>query len=80
VPALGAALARLLRDPQEQKLRGQALRERVVARFASSTLARRLLERVAGLGLVLAFLFLWTVHGTYEVERPRVAETLGVRA
>jgi glycosyltransferase involved in cell wall biosynthesis len=44
VPALGAALARLVRDPQEQKLRGQALRERVVARFASSTLAGRLLE------------------------------------
>ncbi len=44
VPALGAALARLLRDPQEQKLRGQALRERVVTRFASSTLAGRLLE------------------------------------
>jgi glycosyltransferase involved in cell wall biosynthesis len=44
VPALGAALARLLRDPQEQKVRGQALRERVVARFASTALAGRLLE------------------------------------
>jgi len=67
VPALAAALARLVRDPQEQKLRGQALRERVVARFASSTLAgaswrsteassgshrRSRFEHIAGLGLV----------------------------
>jgi hypothetical protein len=33
VPALAAALAGLLRDPHEQKLRGQALRERVVTHF-----------------------------------------------
>lgn len=44
VRALGAALAGLLRDPQEQKLRGQALRERAVAEFAWPALARRLLD------------------------------------
>jgi glycosyltransferase involved in cell wall biosynthesis len=44
VTALGHAIATLLRDPQEQKLRAQALRERVVAEFAWPALAKRLLD------------------------------------
>jgi glycosyltransferase involved in cell wall biosynthesis len=44
VRAFGAAVADLLRDPQEQKLRGHALRERVVAEFAWPVLAARLLD------------------------------------
>jgi starch synthase len=44
VRALAAALAGLLRDPHEQKLRGQALRERVVAHFGWPALGRRLVD------------------------------------
>jgi glycosyltransferase involved in cell wall biosynthesis len=44
VPALAAALAGLLRDPHEQKLRGQALRERVVTHFGWPALGRRLVD------------------------------------
>jgi glycosyltransferase involved in cell wall biosynthesis len=44
VPALAAALAALLRDPHEQKLRGQALRERVVTHFGWPALGRRLVD------------------------------------
>ena len=44
VEALGAAIAGLLRDPHEQKLRGQALRERAVARFGWPALGRRLVD------------------------------------
>jgi glycosyltransferase involved in cell wall biosynthesis len=44
VRALAAALAGLLRDPHEQKLRGQALRERVVAQFGWPALGRRLVD------------------------------------
>jgi glycosyltransferase involved in cell wall biosynthesis len=44
VPALAAALAGLLRDPHEQKLRGHALRERVVAHFGWPALGRRLVD------------------------------------
>jgi glycosyltransferase involved in cell wall biosynthesis len=46
--ALGRALAGLLRDPQEQKLRGQALRERAATQFAWPALARRLLDVYRG--------------------------------
>jgi glycosyltransferase involved in cell wall biosynthesis len=44
VPALAAALAGLLRNPHEQKLRGQALRERVVTHFGWPALGRRLVD------------------------------------
>jgi len=44
VRALGAAIAGLLRDSQEQKLRGQALRERAVTRFGWPALGRRLVD------------------------------------
>jgi glycosyltransferase involved in cell wall biosynthesis len=44
VRALGAAIAGLLRDSQAQKLRGQALRERAVARFGWPALGRRLVD------------------------------------
>src|SRR5262245_34556990 len=44
VRALAAAMVGLLRDPHEQKLRGQALRERAVTHFGWSALARRLLD------------------------------------
>jgi glycosyltransferase involved in cell wall biosynthesis len=44
VRALGAAIAALLRDGHEQKLRGQALRERAVARFGWPALGRRLVD------------------------------------
>jgi glycosyltransferase involved in cell wall biosynthesis len=44
VPALAVALAGLLRDPHEQKLRGQALRERVVTHFGWPALGRRLVD------------------------------------
>jgi glycosyltransferase involved in cell wall biosynthesis len=44
VRALAAALAGLLRDPHEQKVRGQALRERVVAQFGWPALGRRLVD------------------------------------
>jgi glycosyltransferase involved in cell wall biosynthesis len=44
VGSLAATITGLLRDPHEQKLRGQALRERVVAEFAWPTLARRLVD------------------------------------
>jgi starch synthase len=44
IPALAAAIVGLLRDPHEQKLRGQALRERVVAQFGWPALARRLVD------------------------------------
>jgi len=44
VPALAAALAGLLRDPHEQKLRGQALRERAVTHFGWPMLGRRLVD------------------------------------
>ena len=44
VEALGAAIAGLLRDTHEQKLRGQALRERAVARFGWPALGRRLVD------------------------------------
>jgi glycosyltransferase involved in cell wall biosynthesis len=44
VRALGVAIAGLLRDPHEQKLRGQALRERAVARFGWPALGRRLVD------------------------------------
>ena len=44
VSALGAAIAGLLRDPHEQKLRGQALRERAVAHFGWPALGRRLAD------------------------------------
>jgi glycosyltransferase involved in cell wall biosynthesis len=44
VRALGAAIAGLLRDPHEEKLRGQALRERAVARFGWPALGRRLVD------------------------------------
>jgi glycosyltransferase involved in cell wall biosynthesis len=44
VPALAAAIAGLLRDPHEQKLRGQALRERVVTHFGWPALGRRLVD------------------------------------
>jgi glycosyltransferase involved in cell wall biosynthesis len=44
VRALADALAGLLRDPHEQKLRGQALRERVVAHFGWPALGRRLVD------------------------------------
>jgi glycosyltransferase involved in cell wall biosynthesis len=37
-------MAGLLRDPHEQKLRGQALRERAVAHFGWSALGRRLVD------------------------------------
>ena len=39
-----AAIAGLLRDPHEQKLRGQALRERAVAHFGWPALGRRLVD------------------------------------
>ena len=39
-----AAFAGLLRDPHEQKLRGQALRERAVAHFGWPALGRRLVD------------------------------------
>ena len=42
--ALGAAVAGLLRDPHEQKLRGQMLRERAVAHFGWPALGRRLVD------------------------------------
>jgi glycosyltransferase involved in cell wall biosynthesis len=44
VPALGAAIAGLLRDAHEQKLRGQALRERAVTHFGWAALGRRLVD------------------------------------
>ncbi|HWC04720.1 MAG TPA: glycosyltransferase [Methylomirabilota bacterium] len=44
VQALAAALTGLLRDPHEQKLRGQALRERAVALFGWPALGRRLVD------------------------------------
>src|SRR5262245_10670725 len=44
IGALAGALAGLLRDSQEQKLRGQALRERVVAHFGWPALGRRLVD------------------------------------
>ena len=44
VAALAAALIGLLRDPHEQKLRGQALRERAVAHFGWPALGRRLVD------------------------------------
>jgi glycosyltransferase involved in cell wall biosynthesis len=44
VRALAAALAGLLRDPHEQKLRGQALRERAVTHFGWPALGRRLVD------------------------------------
>jgi glycosyltransferase involved in cell wall biosynthesis len=44
VRALAAAIAGLLRDPHEQKLRGQALRERAVAHFGWPALGRRLVD------------------------------------
>jgi glycosyltransferase involved in cell wall biosynthesis len=44
VPALGAAIAGLLRNPHEQKLRGQALRERAVTHFGWPALGRRLVD------------------------------------
>jgi glycosyltransferase involved in cell wall biosynthesis len=44
VSALAAALSGLLRDPHEQKLRGQALRERVVTHFGWPALGRRLVD------------------------------------
>jgi glycosyltransferase involved in cell wall biosynthesis len=44
VEALAAALIALLRDPHEQKLRGQALRERAVAHFGWPALGRRLVD------------------------------------
>jgi glycosyltransferase involved in cell wall biosynthesis len=42
--ALGAAIAGLLRDPHEQKLRGQMLRERAVAHFGWPALGSRLVD------------------------------------
>jgi glycosyltransferase involved in cell wall biosynthesis len=42
--ALGAGVAGLLRDPHEQKLRGQALRERAVTHFGWPALGRRLVD------------------------------------
>lgn len=42
--ALASALIGLLRDPHEQKLRGQTLRERVVAHFGWPALGRRLVD------------------------------------
>jgi glycosyltransferase involved in cell wall biosynthesis len=44
VGALAAAIAGLLRDPHEEKLRGQALRERAVTRFGWPALGRRLVD------------------------------------
>jgi glycosyltransferase involved in cell wall biosynthesis len=44
VRALGTGIAELLRDPHEQKLRGQALRERAVAHFGWPALGRRLVD------------------------------------
>jgi glycosyltransferase involved in cell wall biosynthesis len=44
VPALAAAIVGLLRDPHAQKLRGQALRERVVIHFGWPALGRRLVD------------------------------------
>jgi glycosyltransferase involved in cell wall biosynthesis len=44
ISALASALIGLLRDPHEQKLRGQALRERVVAHFGWPALGRRLVD------------------------------------
>jgi glycosyltransferase involved in cell wall biosynthesis len=44
VRALAAAIAGLVRDPHEQKLRGQALRERAVAHFGWRALGRRLVD------------------------------------
>jgi glycosyltransferase involved in cell wall biosynthesis len=44
VRALAAAVAGLLRDPHEQKLRGQALRERAVVHFGWPALGRRLVD------------------------------------
>jgi glycosyltransferase involved in cell wall biosynthesis len=44
IGALAGALAGLLRDSHEQKLRGQALRERVVAHFGWPALGRRLVD------------------------------------
>jgi glycosyltransferase involved in cell wall biosynthesis len=44
VQALAAAMVGLLRDPHEQKLRGQALRERAVAHFGWPALGRRLVD------------------------------------
>jgi glycosyltransferase involved in cell wall biosynthesis len=44
VPALAAAIAGLLRDPHEEKLRGQTLRERAVAHFGWPALGRRLVD------------------------------------
>ena len=44
VRALAAAMAGLLRDPHEQKLRGQALRERAVTHFGWPALGRRLVD------------------------------------
>ncbi len=44
VPGLAAAITALLRDPHERKLRGQALRERVVTEFAWPALGKRLLD------------------------------------
>ena len=38
------AMAGLLRDPHEQKLRGQALRERAVTHFGWPALGRRLVD------------------------------------
>jgi glycosyltransferase involved in cell wall biosynthesis len=44
VRALATAIAGLLRDAHEQKLRGQALRERAVAHFGWPALGRRLVD------------------------------------
>ena len=44
IGALAAAIAGLLRDPHEQKLRGQALRERAVTQFGWPALGRRLVD------------------------------------